>query len=57
MPQVVQGGAETRVGEVAEHEEIGGEEEDGEERPAKEERMVDREGDEQEGGVVELEEE
>lgn len=56
MDQVVGGGADARVDEVAEHEEIGGEEEDGEEEPACVEVLVGEEGEEEEGGFFEVEE-
>ena len=55
--EVVNCGSDTGVDEVAEHEQVGGEEEDGEEKPAVVEVLVGEDGDEEEGEFFDVEEE
>lgn len=55
MGEVVEGRAGALAVEVAEHEEVGGEEEDGEEEPACVEMMVGEEGEGEEGGFFDAE--
>ena len=55
--EVVDGGADAGVDEVAEHEEVGREEEDGEEEPAAVEVLVGEEGEGEEDGFFDAEEE
>lgn len=56
MDEVVGCGSGAWVDEVAEHEEIGGEEEDGEEQPTVVEVLVGEEGEDDKGGFFEVEE-
>ena len=55
--EVVEAGADALVEQVAEHEEVWGEEEDGEEEPTRVEMMVGVEGEGEEGGFFEFQEE
>ena len=56
MDEVVSCRSEANVGQVAEHEEVGSEEEDGEERPAVVEMLVGDDGEDEEGGFLDSEE-
>ncbi len=50
--EVVEGGSYARIDEVAEHEEVGGEEEDGEEKPGEVEMGVEQQDSDEEDGVL-----
>jgi len=54
--EVVHGGAEADVGQEAEHGEVRGEEEDGEEEPAVVEVLVGEDGEDDESGFFKVEE-
>jgi hypothetical protein len=54
--EVVGGGSDEWIDEVAEHGEVGSEEEDGEEKPAGVEVVVGEEGEEEESGFFDVEE-
>lgn len=54
--EVIDCGAEPGVDEVAEHEEVGGEEEECEEEPACVEVLVGEEGEDEEGSFFDVEE-
>ena len=56
MNEVVSCGSKANVGQVAEHKEVGSEEEDGEERPAVVEMLVGDDGENEEGGLLDSEE-
>jgi len=54
--EVVSCGSEANVCQVAEHEEVGSEKEEGEERPAVVEMLVGDDGEDEEGGFLDSEE-
>jgi hypothetical protein len=56
MDEVVSCCSKANVGQVSEHEEVGSEEEDGEERPAVVEMLVGEDGEDEEGGFLDSEE-
>jgi hypothetical protein len=55
MDEVVGGGADSRIDEISEHEEVRSEKEDGEEEPACVEVLVREQSGEQEGGFFKTE--
>jgi hypothetical protein len=57
VAEVVDGRSDARIGKVAEHGEVWGEEEEREEKPAVVEVLVEEDGGEEESGFFELEEE
>ena len=56
MDEVVSCRSEANVGQVAEHEEVRSEEEEGEERPAVVEMLVGDDGEDEEGGFLDSQE-